>query len=73
MTLATFACVASKYEVSPILDTLAAAHAANGDFKEAVRWQEKAIALAGLDEKDNYRDRLALYQQGKPYVDPRRP
>jgi len=29
-----------------ILDTLAAAYAANGDFKQAVEWSEQAYALA---------------------------
>jgi tetratricopeptide (TPR) repeat protein len=50
------------------LDTLAAAYAETGDFKEAVRWQEKALADKGFAEKNkDAADRLALYRARKPY------
>ena len=35
-----------------ILDTLSAAYAESGNFAEAVRWQEKAVQLAGNERKD---------------------
>jgi len=51
------------------IGTLAAAHAANGQFDEAVRWQTKAleskeyVALGG----DNGKQMLALFKERKPY------
>ncbi|MFQ5807549.1 MAG: hypothetical protein ACE5I3_13970, partial [Phycisphaerae bacterium] len=66
--------VAQASEPSPDrLDTLAAALAANGRFGEAVRTVEKAISLAeevGATQKaERFRQRLALYKAGKPYVE----
>jgi tetratricopeptide (TPR) repeat protein len=50
------------------IDTLAAAYAENGDFEQARRWQAKAIELSTNNkEKEEYRSRLRLYEQGKPY------
>jgi tetratricopeptide (TPR) repeat protein len=46
---------------------LAAAHAELGEFDEAVEWQEKAIAVAPKALSDQYRQRLKLYQEKKPY------
>jgi len=54
------------------LDTLAAAHAENGQFKEAVEWEQKALeAATELDDedRDDMRARLELFQKGKPYRD----
>jgi tetratricopeptide (TPR) repeat protein len=48
-------------------DTLAAAQASAGDFEGAIDAAQKAIELAPADERETYRDRLALYQQAKPY------
>jgi len=63
-----------------ILDTVAAAHARNGEFVEAVLWQKRAIeVLAQLDEvpeeqraelNSEFSDRLKLYQKSSPYSDP---
>lgn len=47
----------------------AAAYAENGEFGEAVKWQEKAIELAPTSEKADLRSRLELYKSGKPYRD----
>ena len=66
--LATQACERTGYANLWYLATLAAAHAQCGDFKEAVRWQKKAMEM-GLDCEDS-RDTLKLYEQGKPYRDP---
>jgi hypothetical protein len=47
---------------------LAAACAEAGDFDAAVEWQSKALDLA--DEWDaDFRERLEMYQQRKPYRD----
>jgi tetratricopeptide (TPR) repeat protein len=48
-------------------DTLAAAQANVGDFDAAMDSVRKAIQLAPVDERDAYKDRLAIYQQAKPY------
>lgn len=55
------------------IGTLAAAYAETGDFEMAKQWHAKPIELAATDKslKDKYRqdlrDRLELYKQGKPY------
>jgi hypothetical protein len=47
---------------------MAAAHAEAGDFEEAVKWQQKVVALtANQPHAADHRDRLALYKSGKPY------
>jgi hypothetical protein len=53
------------------LGTLAAAHAEAGQFKEAVKWQKKALEIGYEDKKDQEqaRKRLKLYQAGRPYRD----
>ncbi|TNJ33761.1 tetratricopeptide repeat protein [Arenimonas terrae] len=56
------------------VDTLAACHAANGRFAEAVAKQEEAIAdlvrfAPDDDSLEGMRARLALYRSGKPYVE----
>jgi tetratricopeptide (TPR) repeat protein len=56
------------------LDTLAAAYAANGQFDEARRYQEQAISKTDdEDDKVEYVARLRLYEQGKPYIEPKKP
>jgi arylsulfatase A-like enzyme/Flp pilus assembly protein TadD len=54
-----------------ILDTLAAAYAAAGQFDEAVTTAQAALSLAaaaGTDRfADDIRQRLELYRQGKPF------
>jgi tetratricopeptide (TPR) repeat protein len=58
------------------LDVLAAAYASAGDFARAVAAEERAIELnqsGGRSEAQRgYRERLALYRQGRPYVVPSR-
>ena len=50
------------------IDTLAAAYAESGDFDSAKEWEAKAIDMVqGEKEKQDYRSRLKLYEQGKPY------
>ena len=52
-----------------MLDTLAAAFAESGDFASAVKWQSTAIEVRVNDNqtKADYRTRLKLYEQKKPY------
>ena len=54
------------------LDTLAAAHARNGDFELAVATQQRAIDRAEetghADWVSEYQPRLRLYLDGRPYV-----
>lgn len=50
------------------IDTLAAAYAENGDFDKAKEWEAKAIKMATAEKsKEEYRSRLELYKQKKPY------
>ena len=46
------------------LDTLAAAYARNGQFKEAVNTQVRALSLGQFSGGE---ERLKLYRQGRPY------
>jgi tetratricopeptide (TPR) repeat protein len=50
------------------LATLAAAHAANGAFDEAIRWQRSALESAPPPLLPELRERLALYEAGRPHV-----
>jgi tetratricopeptide (TPR) repeat protein len=52
------------------LDTLGAAYAESGDFVKARECQEKLIELAPESMKPEFRSRLELYKQGKPYHEP---
>src|SRR5262249_27614916 len=61
------ACEKTGWQQAGYLDTLAVACAACGQFDEAVSWQERAVELAPEAEKDDYRSRLELYRQGRPY------
>jgi tetratricopeptide (TPR) repeat protein len=47
------------------LDTLAAAHAQAGNFKQAAATAEQALALAPPDQQTNIRSRLQRYQAGQ--------
>lgn len=55
-----------------LLDTLAAAYAETGQFKQATQIQQHAIALLPTDDKDasrmqRFKQRLENYQQNKPW------
>ena len=65
---ATKACELSEWKDPDDMDTLAAACAEAGDFDAAVQWQSKAIELQGDEKrKADYRARLTLYREKKPY------
>lgn len=61
----------TKDENIHTLDTLAAAYAANKQYKKAVSTQEKALAIlvnkSRLNEIDPYMERLKAYQQNQPW------
>jgi Zn-dependent protease len=68
--LATWACNATGWSDPSFLATLAAAHAEAGDFREAVRWQERALAdpaYRRMYGETAVSGRLGLYEQGVPY------
>src|SRR5579885_2677246 len=52
-----------------IVDTLAAAYAESGDFKQAVATEREALQYQTKNAKE-FRARLALYEHGKPYRSP---
>jgi len=66
--LATRACTLDKWQDADEIDTLAAAYAESGNFAEAERYQQKAIAL--LSEKETlrprFRARLEQYRAKQP-------
>ncbi len=68
---ATKACELWKWKDAYGLETLAAAHAESGDFKEAVKWQKRATKLGFPDEdkQERAQQRLKRYEGGKPHRD----
>jgi serine/threonine-protein kinase len=62
---ATRACELTEWSEAGFIDTLAAACAECGEFEEAAKWQEKALALVeGDSEREaDYSNRLELYHQ----------
>jgi tetratricopeptide (TPR) repeat protein len=64
--MATTACELTGYKAAHILSTLAAAYAETGDFENARKWSEKAVAI-GMKEKDeDLKKELETYKQNKP-------
>jgi len=70
-TLATAECEQTGWKNAGPIDTLAAAHAAAGDFTQAVERQNQAIKLLdNADEEKDFQERLTLYRKKKPYFQP---
>lgn len=55
----------SDYNDAALLDTLAAAHAENLEFEQAVSWEEKALAIAQPEQQPTYQSRLESYRNKK--------
>jgi tetratricopeptide (TPR) repeat protein len=66
--LATLACTLDKWKDADEIDTLAAAYAETGNFAEAERYQQKAMALLSEDEtlRPKFRARLEQYRAKQP-------
>jgi tetratricopeptide (TPR) repeat protein len=65
---ATRACELSSWKNANELDTLAAAYAEAGQFKEAIQWQTSALEVGGRNiDRDDFDARLAMYQKRKPF------
>ena len=62
------ACELSNYESVGDLSALAAALAADGQFEEAVGWQEKVVELVAEPYKDFAEKTLVRYQDEKPFA-----
>jgi tetratricopeptide (TPR) repeat protein len=68
LELAEKAAEMTQGQVWEVLDTLAAAQAESGDFAAAVKASEQAITLGDAAAiHGGVRDRMMLYQAGKPY------
>jgi tetratricopeptide (TPR) repeat protein len=69
--LARKACELTSFGNTGVMDTLAVAYAAAGQFKEAIETAQKALNLANTagqtDIVKEISKRLQLYQAGKPY------
>jgi tetratricopeptide (TPR) repeat protein len=68
------ACTRTRWRNLDYLDTLAAAYAEAGDFENARKYQGHVVAQPEAFSKDAYkkvRERLELYEQGKPYRESR--
>jgi tetratricopeptide (TPR) repeat protein len=50
------------------MDILAAAYACAGNFKEAVRWEERALSNEEFRTEETFFFRLELYRKMQPYV-----
>jgi tetratricopeptide (TPR) repeat protein len=71
--LAQQACELTNYKKPELLDTLAAAYAAAGDYDKAVETAEKALELCQSPKqemmKEEIKSRLVLFKAGKPYIE----
>lgn len=63
---ATLACTLSGWKDAYALAALAAALAETGDFKAAIKQEEKALAIPMLSDRAEFEKDLADYRQGKP-------
>ena len=69
MQLATEAAKLAHEKDATILDVLAAAYAAQGDFASAQRWEGKAILAGEPDDIPQFQRRLVYYQANKPWTE----
>jgi hypothetical protein len=66
--LALKACELSGWNDPNYLNTLAAAYARKGDFNNAVKWQEKALASPQMKNDATAQMRLNFYHANKPWA-----
>src|SRR5258708_22093275 len=57
----------SSWKKANDLDTLAAAYAETGRFKEAIQWLTSALEAGGNVDRDAFEARLAMYRQQESY------
>ena len=70
VSIAEAECEKSAWKDASVLDTLAAAHAAAGDFTKAIERQRQAIDLTEDEEtKTDLQQRLDLYRNNKPFFE----
>jgi tetratricopeptide (TPR) repeat protein len=69
MQLATEAAKLAHEKDATILDVLAAAYAANGDFTSAQHWEGKAMVAGDSEDIPQYQRRLIYYQSNKPWTE----
>ncbi len=60
------ACELSGWRWASSISVLAAAYAEQGDFDQAVEWQEKATDMVSGKRRNDFRARLNLYKAHKP-------
>ncbi len=63
------ACDLWRYKNFEGLDTLAAAYAETGEFKQAIQWIEKAIPIAPENEKSKLEKRKLFYKKKRPFYE----
>jgi hypothetical protein len=72
--LAQHACELTRRKVPEVLDTMAAAYAASGQYRKAVETAQAAMDLARAKEAGELAAEIGrhldLYQQSKPYLEP---
>jgi len=75
--LAKQACELTDYKVPGVLDTLAVAYAAAGNFRLAVETAEKALRITKYENQaqlvDEINSHLELFKRGMPYYDSAQP
>lgn len=66
LELAKRVCQQSEFNNPSFIETLAAAHAENGDFQQAINIQQQAIRMRAGPAKKRSLERLKLYETQKP-------
>ena len=65
-------CELTDHKDPVLLDTLAVAYAAAGEFREAVATVQKAMDISQSNQQKNlFQEHLSLFEVSKPYIEPR--